>query len=1550
MRSRSLIWISLCLLLAAGAWFFWPQGTVGTARRAVHAGVSAKRAYPAVAQARPFTILSTNPVSLAAAPVRTNKFAWRLSNTTKTIGQLVNDRHAILLANALIDTSAKLNLSIPKQLQSPGEPGAYIVQANGPIDNAFRAMLAQSGAQIVSYIPNNAYLVTISASGANALAADGFQVIPYEPYYKVSASLMPWIGKSLPAAATLNVELFPGNEQPAIQQIEAAGGKVLSQEESQNGWIVNVQPPADWTAVPALPGVHIVEPSYKRAPANDLSRQTVGVAIDTQTTTNYMNLSGSNVLVEVNDSGIDATHPDFSANHTVQVRVIGDSALSLVDTNGHGTHVAGIIAGDGTESSTVTNAQGSIMPGTNGQFRGMAPAATLYSVAAINNTFSFLNNSDQYLQEAPALTNALISNNSWNYDGDSIYDLEAASYDAAVRDALPQVTGSQPVLFVFAAGNGGGGNDNGGGGTGDTILSPATAKNVITVGALEQLRNITNIVTALDGTSNAIWQPETDSSSQVASYSSRGNVGIGTEGTYGRCKPDVVAPGTFVVSTRSSQWDEGAYYNPTNYSFDIIPDQIVNTNSLNTYNIAVPINAVGVVIQILPNVLSPSPFPPNMPIYVEQANLPTTNTFDFVTMNNEVSIPPDGGAGYLSQIQNVGFYYAIGNSTNIPVNYDLITEVITTNDLGNYFIVLSNLNNSLGGSPDSTVPPHWYRYESGTSMSAADASGVLALMQDYFTNTLQTVPSPALLKAMLINGARLTGGNTFAVTNSINFEGWGLIDLTNSLPPGVTNQVGPSCSSFFVDQNPTNALATGDSHTFMVSLNLTNNAQALPLRVTLAWTDPPGDPAAAIKLVNSLELVVTNLSTGAIYLGNNFSPSGNPPYSVPWNTNTPPNPDSVNNVQNVFLAPSSGTSFSITIIGRDVNVNAVTAQTNTLISGTPTYAPNVVQDFALVISCGEGEVTNAITTVTDNGVVSAPTTDQQISFIGGTNVNAPLFNQFVGASSPLLGTNTVPIGTITVLNTNGVPVAVPGYAANAIVTIGMTNQWHFYVITNPVGGAADITNAAFITFLPDTLSIPRMGVFADSTANATVPEADIDLYVTTDSTLTNLNPAAISNCVHGTQVGISSAAGGVFNGASLSRGGTEFVVDIGSTPGQVYYVGVKSETQMASEYDFLSVFTSTPFSQMQNGNQVVNGQLVPVNIPNGTTAHPGIAYVFALAIYPMEVGLVTVNDLQIWHQNFGDLTGTLNHNDIPDVLNNHDALFNTIGSAPLIYDDSGSGNYPGSRPSDGPGSLLNFAGTEGIGPWLLTEADNSITQTGSVQNFQLTIQPHQDLKNGIDVLVAPNSWAYAFIDVPVGYTNLTIGGTNVSVEFSMSIAPQPLEMFVELGSPPTLADTNSEALLTNCVVGTFPTGTDPGNSISTGPPLTPGRYWVGVYNPNSSAQEVYLIATLAFSASAISTVDFDSSGPVPILDDAVTTNSIFVTNTDLIQEFNVGLRVDHPRISDLVFHLISPDGTRYLLMENRGGTSTNGCGATIAQQSLRAGVILRRRGRFHQRH
>ena len=158
----------------------------------------------------------------------------------------------------------------------------------------------------------------------------------------------------------------------------------------------------------------------------------VGVAADTITTTNYRGLNGNNVLVAVNDTGIDAQHPDFGT------RVLGLNPIDLTDTNGHGTHVAGIIAGDGTRSGTVGDppwwgAEGSINPGTNGQYRGKAPKATLFS---INNG----NYSDYQLQTNAWLAGALISNNSWD-NGDPTYDLAAASYDAATRDALPFPTG-----------------------------------------------------------------------------------------------------------------------------------------------------------------------------------------------------------------------------------------------------------------------------------------------------------------------------------------------------------------------------------------------------------------------------------------------------------------------------------------------------------------------------------------------------------------------------------------------------------------------------------------------------------------------------------------------------------------------------------------------------------------------------------------------------------------------------------------------------------------------------------------------------------------------------------------------------------------------------------------------------------------------------------------------------------------------------------------------------------------------------------------------------
>jgi len=1506
MHVRVVKWIVLCLLVAAGAWLLFRPGKTAPADKASHRMVYSS-VHSSSTAPDPLAGMVNTANTNQAGMVKTNRYAYRLTNTAKPIGTLVNDRRAILLENALIDTGSPLNLSIPKHLQAQGDPGAYIVQARGPITAAFRAMLAQAGAEIVSYIPNDAYLVHVQAGGAGALAGNPLvqSVIPYEPYYKIQASLLGLAveQKYLPATAQLNLGLFAASAAQTIQQIEKLGGRIVAQDRSPFGPVVRVLPPANWTALAALPGVQIVEAWHPRVHANDLSRVTTGVSTDTLVSSNYMNLTGLNVMVAVSDSGIDVTHPDFSvvgsaaAPGTVPPsRVFGLTANDLVDISGHGTHVAGTIAGNGSESMTVTNAQGSV---TNADFRGMAPQATLFSMN--------FGDSDQRLQEAAALTNALISNNSWNYGGDNAYDLAAASYDAATRDALAGLPGPQPVLFVFSAGNGGqlnrdnggggGGNDDGSGGNPDTIFSPATAKNVITVGAIEQLRNITDTVTNADGSQGRPWQPSTDSSSQVAGFSARGNVGINLEGDFGRYKPDVVAPGTFVISTRSAQWAANAYYNPTNDSITTLSDQLLPHTRTDP---ALEFFVSGNVIDVTINATLPSGTPSvPLPIYLWQGTDPNAVDPD-ATGTNSMTIPPDSPLG-LTPL-NTLWQCAVTNITGFPLPYTLSVDVQTTNNFGNYYLVLSNLNNSIGtftpptpGFPGAVEGPY-YRYESGTSMSAADVSGVLALMQDYFTNTLQTTPSPALLKALLINGARPTGSYNFQVNNTINYEGWGLVSLPNSLQVGMTSQPGTVAGSFFADQSPTNALATGDSHTYVVSIDTTNTpAQSRPLQITLAWTDPPGDPAAALKLVNNLDLVVSNMDTGDMYFGNDI-PAGSI-YNNVWNTNALATTnvadlaDPINNVEQVLVPPLLAGHYAITVAGRGVNVNAVPQQTN-----------NVVQDYALVIACGEGEVTNAFA-VTDMGIISNPTGDQNVTFVMTTN-NQPLMNQIVGASSPLLGTNQISVGTNTIWTTNG------------LITLGMTNQWHFYVVTNN-NPDTDATNAAFITFLSDTLSIPREGVFADSATNATRPEADIDLYVSQNPALTNLDPAVIAAA-----------------DKSLGRGGTEFViysnsVSIARNSGapSVYYIGVKSEDRMAAEYAFISIFTRIPFGQLNgNGDLIVNGLNVPVNIPNGSPARPQSAYVFAIAPREMQIQRVIVTNT-IAHQNFGNLVGVLSHgynggSQAAVTLNQHDEPASPPPPGPytLIYDDTGANDIGGSRTSDGPGSLKDFTGQQALGVWILTETDNALTQTGAVQNLALLIQPHRDMTGGETNTVKPLSWFYDYIDVPPGFTNLSVFATNLP-----PTSTPPLRLYLNVTNRPDFSNYLEEADLTN--------GTPPGNSISYGPPLQPARYWVGVYNPDTISHDFYLLAKLGGSLSSVPPSNLSTNGPV-LRNDAVTSDSIFISNTQLIASVNVGLVVAHPRISDLTFTLVSPTGQRILLMENRGDDSTNGAGSVFTYSNI----------------
>ncbi|MGZ5508747.1 MAG: S8 family serine peptidase, partial [Limisphaerales bacterium] len=852
---------------------------------------------------------------------------------------------------------------------------------------------------------------------------------------------------------------------------------------------------ADIAQSPAVQGL---EPAVPRARLNDLTRETLGVASNSSNAPNYLNLSGSNIVVNVNDTGVDASHPDLTN------RVGGDFLFSLNDFDGHGTHVAGIIAGDGSASTNVISAVGSVArlnPPPNYyplQFHGKAPQAGIYaqSIDFLGGPFI----TDTYLQtNAASQPKVHISNNSWGYLGSDPYSMPTASYDAAVRDALPGTNGSQPILYVFAAGNEGNGDDNGLNAFPDTILSPAAGKNVISVGAVESFRNITNTIVYQDGTNfitNAVWTGMTDSANEVASFSSRGNVGVGIEGDFGRFKPDVVAPGVFIISTRSTNWTD-----PTNFlTADVhsYPGQSVAAGATNSYTIAVPSDAIELDIATIPNASSPNPFPA-LDIYADSGSTATTKRG-----TGQVAFGIPGGTTW-----TVG----IGDATTQPVAYDLQIFVVRTNSFGTYFQELKKLNDGLG---------KFYRYESGTSMAAPAVTGVLALMEDYLENRLGLTPSPALMKALLINGARTLGNlYDFSVRrDTANDEGWGLVNLPNSIPSDMTANAGPVV---FFDQAVTNALATGDSRTWTV----TPTDPYSPMRVTLVWTDPPGNPAAGTKLVNDLDLIVTNKETGEVFVGNNFQDGDIFTRSDDPSVGPITESDTVNNVENIYLfgalgAPL-GSNYTVTVRASHVNVNAVTE-----------HPDNIVQDFAMVISGG------ARPAVVNTAPDFTPT---RLITIASNNV--ALLYQRVGANTPLLST--------------------PGTGA----TNGMISQWHFFIFTNDVNFAlTNATNVGFVTFLPPNLSQSRLQE-PPGVAPRGSDGADIDLYVSTDPRLLDLNPDAIYAA-----------------DKSTLRGGTEFVTYTNSTQGQVYYIGVKAEDQQAAEFGFFGLATDQPFDSTDPNGQL----------------------------------------------------------------------------------------------------------------------------------------------------------------------------------------------------------------------------------------------------------------------------------------------------------------------------------------------------------------------------
>jgi hypothetical protein len=219
---------------------------------------------------------------------------------------------------------------------------------------------------------------------------------------------------------------------------------------------------------------------------------------------------GDGVVVGIIDTGIDYMHPALGGGFGSGAKVIGgydfvNNDADPMDDNGHGTHVAGIVAADGAA------------------IKGVAPKAKLYAFKVLG-----ANGGGREDDIIAAIERTVDPNNDGNInDRLDIVNMSLGSDDGDPDDAASAAVDNATklgVTFVIAAGNSGE-PDHISGKEGnyfysgmETIGSPGTSRLAITVGAVDSVQSL-------------------------AYFSSKGPVSR----TY-EIKPDVVAPGVNIRS------------------------------------------------------------------------------------------------------------------------------------------------------------------------------------------------------------------------------------------------------------------------------------------------------------------------------------------------------------------------------------------------------------------------------------------------------------------------------------------------------------------------------------------------------------------------------------------------------------------------------------------------------------------------------------------------------------------------------------------------------------------------------------------------------------------------------------------------------------------------------------------------------------------------------------------------------------------------------------------------------------------------------------------
>ncbi|MCB1587322.1 MAG: S8 family serine peptidase, partial [Xanthomonadales bacterium] len=438
----------------------------------------------------------------------------------------VNHRVEVHVAGRAFDPTRDDLSRLTPATQTAAGLGLRIVQLRGPVQQRHLDALAAAGVRVLQYYPHDSYLVWADATALQRAAAmpDARWVGDFSPEWKQSPELF---GRRGLINQVLVHYVNDGQPDVVLDALAALGGQLVQDYRAQRDgrfrealFRVPAERLASIAELPQVLWFGYQSPTALRD--DEMSDQivvgNVGQSIPQPGYLAYLKLiglDGSGVRWSVTDDGVDLEHPDLVTRISGGFSYPGcnnGAPGSDGPSGGHGSHVAGILAGTGA---------GAFTDGLGFTYGlGVAPGAELFVQNPVCGPgASWPPTGGWSVISANALNGgAMGTNASWTTSEGARHGYQASErlFDQLVRDGNLDSSVSESFTFIFSAGNSGPGPA--------TLTSPKEAKNVISVGATLNFR-----AGQID---------------QVDGYSSRG------PGVDGRLLPTLVAPGTGIASTR----------------------------------------------------------------------------------------------------------------------------------------------------------------------------------------------------------------------------------------------------------------------------------------------------------------------------------------------------------------------------------------------------------------------------------------------------------------------------------------------------------------------------------------------------------------------------------------------------------------------------------------------------------------------------------------------------------------------------------------------------------------------------------------------------------------------------------------------------------------------------------------------------------------------------------------------------------------------------------------------------------------------------------------